>query len=99
MTAPGPTRTPGYRGALPPREDTMARPWILTVIAIFVLILVLSILGVPSRFIPDPTPIPVPTVSPLASPDASPASPASPDASPTGTPADSPSVEPSPTDQ
>lgn len=89
MTAPGPTRTPGYRGALPPRDDTMARPWIVTVIAIFLLIMVLSVLGVPSRFVPDPTPIPLPTVSPLASPDAS----------PMGTESESPSPDASPTDR
>ncbi len=93
MTAPGPTRTPGYRGALPPRDDAMARPWILTVVAVFVLIMVLSVIGVPSRFVPDPTPIPLPTISPLGSPDASP------EASPAGTESESPSLEPSPTDR
>ena len=30
-------------------NDTLARPWVLTVIGIFVLVLVLSVLGVPSR--------------------------------------------------
>ena len=45
-----------------PANDRLARPWILTVIAIFVLIIVLAILGVPSRFIPDPTPIPLPSI-------------------------------------
>jgi cytoskeletal protein RodZ len=62
MTTTDPDRTPGYRGALPPREDRLARPWILLVIAAFVLILVLSVLGVPSRFIPEPTPVPLPSV-------------------------------------
>ncbi len=55
-------RQPGYRGALPPREDRLARPWILAVFAIFVLVFVLSFLGVPSRFIPEPTPVPLPSV-------------------------------------
>ena len=62
MTTNDPDRTPGYRGALPPREDRLARPWILLVIAAFVLILVLSVLGIPSRFIPEPTPVPLPSV-------------------------------------
>jgi hypothetical protein len=53
---------PGYRGSLPTRNDRLARPWILTVIGIFVLVLVLSVLGVPSRFFPEPTPIPLPSL-------------------------------------
>lgn len=52
---------PGYRGALPTRQDRLARTWILTVIAIFVLIFVLAVLGIPSRLIPEPTPIPLPS--------------------------------------
>lgn len=60
-------REPGYRGSLPPREDRLARPWILAVLGIFVLIVLLSIAGVPSRFIPEPTPLPVPSVTPAPS--------------------------------
>ncbi len=56
------TEPPGYRGALPSREDRLARPWILLVIGIFVLVIVLSILGIPSRFIPEPTPVPLPSM-------------------------------------
>ena len=86
-------RTPGYRGALPTRDDRLARPWILTVIGIFVLVLVLSVLGVPSRFIPDPTPIPLPSALPSASlePSASESESPSPEASE--------SAEPSPTSE
>ncbi len=74
---------PGYRGSLPTRNDRLARPWILTVLGIFVLVLVLSVLGIPSRLFPEPTPIPLPSlpasssvepsasVSPSASPSAS----------------------------
>jgi len=62
MTTNEPIREPGYRGALAPREDHLARPWILGVMAAFVLIIVLSVLGIPSRFIPDPTPLPLPSV-------------------------------------
>jgi hypothetical protein len=61
-TEPQRDRPPGYRGALPPREDRLARPWILVVLAIFVLVFVLSFLGVPSRFIPEPTAVPLPSV-------------------------------------
>ena len=71
MTKTDPTRAPGYRGSLPTREDRLARPWVLTVIGIFVLILVLSVLGIPSRLIPDPTPIPLPSTSAAESVEAS----------------------------
>jgi hypothetical protein len=67
-----PQKPTGYRGALPERTDTLAKPWILGVIGIFVLILVLSALEVPSRFIPDPTPLPVPSVAPSESPSTDP---------------------------
>lgn len=51
----------GYRGSLPPRRDRMAAPWVLIVIAIFVLMFVLSFLGLPSRLIPEPTLRPLPS--------------------------------------
>jgi hypothetical protein len=60
-TTNDPSRKPGYRGSLPTREDRLARPWILAVLGIFVLIIVLSVAGIPSRFIPDPTPFPLPS--------------------------------------
>lgn len=95
MTKTDPARAPGYRGSLPTREDRLARPWIATVIGIFVLILVLSALGIPSRLIPDPTPIPLPSTqaseSALPSASAPASGPASAEASE--------SVEPSPTGQ
>ena len=95
---PDPVRNepPGYRGALPTREDRLARTWILTVMAVFVLVLVLAVLGVPSRFIPEPTAIPLPSTpasssveaspsdSTSASPSASAEASASPEASPSG---------------
>jgi hypothetical protein len=73
MTTPttDPKREPGYRGALPPREDRLARPWILVVIGIFVLIVVLSVAGIPSRLIPEPTPVPLPSLAPVPSESAS----------------------------
>ena len=55
-------RDPGYRGSLPPRVDHLARPWVLTVLAVFVLILVLGLAGIPSRLIPEPTAVPLPSV-------------------------------------
>ena len=99
-TTSDPNREPGYPGALPPRDDTLARPWILIVLGIFVLIVVLSLIGIPSRFVPDPTPIPVPsfTTEPLASPSESADGSASPDASgsPDSSGPASPSAEASP---
>ena len=109
MTTPttDPKREPGYRGSLPPRQDRLAKPWILTVAGIFVLIIVLSIAGVPSRFIPDPTPVPTPVATPSPSADPSAEASEDPDASPSADPSSvaSPdasldaSAEPSPTDQ
>lgn len=68
MTPTEPKRPAGYRGALPPREDRLARPWLIIVIGFFVLIMVLSMLGIPSRLIPEPTPIPLPTLPASGSP-------------------------------
>jgi len=53
---------PGYRGSLPTREDRLARPWVVAVIGIFLLIFVLAFLGIPSRLFPEPTPVPLPSV-------------------------------------
>jgi len=96
MTKADPTRAPGYRGSLPTREDRLGRPWILAVIGAFVLILVLSVLGVPSRFIPDQTPIPIPSTLPLESiePSGSVEASASAEASAGASPSSSPSTEP-----
>ncbi|MEO8511639.1 MAG: hypothetical protein ABI534_10425 [Chloroflexota bacterium] len=57
------TRNVGYRGSLPPRNDHIARPWVITVIAIFVLIFLLAIAELPSRLLPDATPAPIPSFS------------------------------------
>ena len=92
-------RTGGYRGALPTREDSLSRPWILTVIGIFVLVLVLSVLGVPSRFIPDPTPVPLPSVLPSGSSGPSPSGAESPEASESASAEESASARPSPTSE
>jgi hypothetical protein len=61
-----PRAEPGYRGALPTREDRLARPWILTVAGIFVLVFALSVLGVPSRFFPAPSEIPLSSLPPAS---------------------------------
>ncbi|MGH2384896.1 MAG: hypothetical protein ACRDGB_07600 [Candidatus Limnocylindria bacterium] len=64
---PEPSRSePGYRGSLPSREDRLARPWILVVIGIFILVVVFSVAGVPSRFIPEPTVPPLPSLPPAS---------------------------------
>lgn len=69
-----PSRPAGYRGALAEREDRLARPWVVAIIVIFLLILVLSFAGLPSRLIAEPTPVPLPSVPfPSASIGASPA--------------------------
>ncbi|MBA2633098.1 MAG: hypothetical protein H0U86_08890 [Chloroflexi bacterium] len=81
MTSQKTSPEPGYRGALPSREDRLARPWILAVLGIFVLVIVLSVLGVPSRFIPDPTPVPLPSLPASTSAEASPSASASESAS------------------
>ena len=54
---------PGYRGALPPRTDSLGRPWVLLVLIIFVLIFALAIANVPSRIFPEPSATPVPSSS------------------------------------
>jgi len=111
MTTPttDPKREPGYRGSLPPRQDRLAKPWLMIVAGIFVLIILLSVAGVPSRFIPDPTPVPTPVVTPTPSVEASasPSGSASPSAEasleasadPSAEASADESVEPSATDQ
>lgn len=88
-----PKREPGYRGSLPPREDRLARSWILTVLGIFVLVILLSVAGVPSRFIPDPTPLPTPSSTPI--PSESPSAAPSESAEASASASASASVEPS----
>ena len=56
--AAGPRR--GGPTALP--DDRISRIWALAVPGIFALILVLALLGVPSRLFPQPTPEPLPSV-------------------------------------
>ena len=101
-TTTDPKREPGYRGALPPRHDRLARPWILVVLGIFALIIVLSVAGIPSRLIPEPTPIPIPSLAPVPSESASaePSASASPDSSAEGSAeaSGSASAEPSPSE-
>lgn len=56
-------RPSGYRGALPPRNDVIARPWVLAVIAIFVLMFVFAYLGYPASLFPQPSSAPNPSFS------------------------------------
>jgi hypothetical protein len=93
-TTNDPKREPGYRGSLPPREDRLARPWILVVLGIFVLIIVLSVAGIPSRIFPEPTPVPLPSLAPVPSASASPSGSVEASSSPEA----SGSVEPSPSE-
>jgi hypothetical protein len=69
MTEQRPDRAPGYRGALPPRNDAQARPWVIAVIAIVLLIVVLSIAGLPSSLFATPSPTPISSVGPSSSID------------------------------
>ena len=98
MTTNDPRReSPGYRGALPTREDRLAKPWIIAVAAIFLLVIVLSIAGIPARFIPEPTIAPLPSV-PAPSASAEPTEEPSPSesASPSASASSSASPSPSP---
>jgi len=72
-------RPSGYRGALPTRNDTIARPWVLAVVAIFALMFVLAFLGFPSSLFPQPSGSPNPSfsLSPSTSAAASPSGSAS----------------------
>lgn len=90
-TTKQPVREPGYRGSLPTREDRLAKPWLIAVAGIFVLAIVLSIAGIPSRFIAEPTPIPLPSfvaesAEPSGSADASVSTGASASAAPSAEP-------------
>ena len=99
MTTNEPRReSAGYRGALPTREDRLAKPWILTVAGIFLLVIVLSIAGIPSRFVPDPTPIPLPSIPvPSASAEATEEATPSEEPSPSASGSEAASASPSPT--
>jgi hypothetical protein len=90
---------PGYRGALPTRDDRLARPWVIIVIAIFLAIIVLSAFEIPSRFAPEPTPLPVPSIpaTPSSEPTESPSPEPEPSGSGSGSPDASGSASPSPT--
>jgi hypothetical protein len=96
MTTNDPRReSAGYRGALPTREDRLAKPWIIAVAAIFLLVIALSIAGIPSRFFPEPTieplpSIPVPSASAEPSEEPSPSESASPSASSSASPSPTP---------
>jgi hypothetical protein len=56
-------RSTGYRGALPPRNDAMARPWVLIVIGLFVAMFLLAALGFPSSLFPSASVSPLPSFS------------------------------------
>jgi len=88
---------PGYRGTLPTRDDRLARPWVIIVIAIFLGIIVLSAFEIPSRFAPEPTPLPIPSLpaTPSSEPIESPS--LEPEPSGSGSPEISGSASPSPT--
>lgn len=84
----------GYRGALPPRNDWLARGWVVVVIVIFLGMFVLDILNVPTGLFPEPTPVPSVSPAPSGSGDAS-AEPSS-SGSPSGSESESASESQSP---
>ena len=88
---------PGYRGALPPRGERMARVWVLIVILGFAFMFVLAALNVPSALFPEPTPSPIPSLGPAPSETSAPSG--SPGESESAAPSVSPSTpgSPSPT--
>ena len=62
-----PPRAPGYRGTLPPRNDRLAVPWVITVVAVFVLVFVLAFAGVPSKLFATPSVSPGSSIVPSSS--------------------------------
>jgi uncharacterized membrane protein len=62
-----PPRAPGYRGTLPPRNDRLAVPWVITVVAVFVLVFVLAFAGIPSKLLATPSASPGSTIVPSSS--------------------------------
>lgn len=84
---------PGYRGALPPRGEYLARVWVAIVILGFASMFVLAALNVPSVLFPEPTPLPIPSLSPAPSGSGSPAPSERPPQS--GSPGESGSASPS----
>ena len=64
---PAPSPAPGYRGSLAPRNDRLAIPWVLTVLAVFLLVFVLSFAGLPSKLFATPSENPSASLSPSGS--------------------------------
>jgi uncharacterized membrane protein len=62
-----PPRAPGYRGTLPPRNDRLAVPWVITVVAVFVLVFVLAFAGIPSKLFATPSASPGSSIVPSSS--------------------------------
>ncbi|MEO8252356.1 MAG: hypothetical protein ABI578_07770 [Chloroflexota bacterium] len=94
-----PAPAPGYRGALAPRTDSLAKPWMLLVVVIFVLIFALGYAKVPSAIFPSPSPSPTPSASVAPSGSGGASGSAAPSASGAGTatPSATVVVTPSPT--
>jgi len=62
-----PPRPPGYRGTLSPRNDRLAVPWVITVVAVFVFVFVLAFAGIPSRLFATPSLAPGSSIVPSSS--------------------------------
>jgi hypothetical protein len=61
-TTPRTDKSPGYRGALPPRNDVLARTWVAIVGLVLILVFVLPLLDIPSSLFPEPTEVPIPSI-------------------------------------
>ena len=92
-TPRAPARRGGGKGALEPRSDRISAYWTLGVTGLLALVLLLSFLGLPSRFFAAATPTPLPSV-PVSSPVSIPVSPSleiiPPSVSPSVSPAPAP---------
>jgi len=62
-----PPRAPGYRGSLPTRTDRLAVPWVITVVAVFLLVFVLALAGIPSKLFATPSASPGSSLVPSSS--------------------------------
>jgi hypothetical protein len=89
-----PSGESGYRGALPTRDDSLARIWVAAVIVIFLMLFLLNFAGLPSSLFPSPTPLPSVSAAPSGSPSTSGSGSASPSGSVAATP--TATVAPSP---
>ena len=91
-----PARPAGRGTPAGPPADRRPAIWAIAVPGIFARLLVLALLGVPSRLCPQPTPAPLPTLPPSPAFTLPPSAPVTPTPGPAASPLVSPAVSPSP---